>query len=215
MPRLGPGERAKIGMSVMAAAPVVDTRSVRSWLDAFSKTHRRYLDAQDAVRAIERKLLSAKRELSGCDRDRNESLETLMRRLMMDGHPRLNPLRGFKVPSPAVLQRQTVATKAATMHRLAESVRQNARSSAATRQAADAIDSAAQVVEQALMAIQQIEADLRHARLVRDAIGRDWDRDLAALRHGAQIAVGAGQPRLLAMLFGGTRRTKRQKRIAY
>src|SRR5438045_3597131 len=112
MPRLGPGERAKIGAAVLAAAETVDTRLVERRLTAFAATHRRYLEAQRAVEVLEGKVAAAAAVVKRCDGEQDAALDALARALIRERQPRANPFRGLGVPSPAVLQRRAAGAEA-------------------------------------------------------------------------------------------------------
>jgi hypothetical protein len=205
MPRLGPGNRAKIGAAVLAAAEELDTRLVERRLAAFAATHRRYLDAQGAVAATEARLAVALKQLNDCGGEQDKQVSQMARALVGDGQPRANPFRAFRVPSPASMQRLAMAREAALIHRLVSAVQQSPATSQRTRHVAQAAEDAARAVEQALAQIDRLQAAARTKRVARDAIGRSWDRDLATLKLAARAAAADGAPHLHATLFAGVR----------
>ncbi len=211
MPKLGPGTRKKIGNAAFAAATVIDTHLVRDALGVFEATHTRYLAAQATVETHERELAAAEKALREAERAMDSALDTLVLALTMDGEPRKNPLRRFKVPSPAVLQRAAVTNKAKMIRRVAEAVQDSKRSTDNSRRAALAADTAASAIEQLVAAKAPIQITLATARVVRDVIGRQWDADLARLRLDARIAAVEGAPHLFAMLFHSVQRKSRKR----
>ena len=194
----------------LAAAETVDTRLVAGRLTSFSATHREYIDAQRVVEAAERDLATAAALVRRCDADQDASVDLLARAFAADGQPHDNPFRAFGVRSPALLQRCAAADDAKAIHRLVAAVQRIQGSSSATLQVAQAADAAASAVEQALAALQPLQAALHTARLTRDAIGQHWDRELAALGRKARCAADDGAPHLHAALFRGVRRKTRK-----
>jgi len=212
MPRLGPGARAEIGGAVLAAARTVDTRLVRLRLTAFAATHARYIAAQRVVEAAEGDLAAAAAVVRRCDAAQDAAIDALARALVLERQPRANPFRGFGVPSPAVMQRLAAAAEAKAIHRLVAAVQRIEGCAAATLEAAQAAAAAASAVEAAMASMLPVETALRTARQARDAVGQQWNHDLAALKRQAQAAADDGAPHLHAALFASIRRISRQQR---
>jgi len=212
MPRLGPGARAEIGRAVLTAADTVDRRLVQLRLTAFATTHARYIAAQRAVEAAEDELTAAAAVVRRCDAEQDAAIDALARALVLDRRPRANPFHGFGVPSPAVLQRRAAAAEAKAIHKLVAAVQRIEGCAASTLEAAQAADAAASAVEEALASMLPVEAALRTARRARDAVGQQWNRDLAALKRRAQAAADDGAPHLHAALFASVGRTSRKPR---
>lgn len=207
MPRLGPGERSKIGGTLIAAASMLDTDSIAVWLSAFTETHNRYLNAQQEVVARDKRVVQAKGDLDGRNGDLDKGLIRLELALVLSGQPRANPFRGYKVPTPAVLQRRARGSKAVIAQRLAASVSQRVNASADMRSAAAATDAAAIAVLRAIDVVNRALGEVATARRARDAIGRQWDTDLSALRHAA---AASPERHLAKHLFSGIRHRKKK-----
>ncbi len=211
MPRLGPGARAEIGAAVLAAAETMDTQLVQHRLTAFAATHARYVAAQRVVEAADRKVADAAAVVRRRNGGQDAAVESLTRALMGEHQPRANPFRGFGVPSPAVLQRLAAATKAQAIHKLVAAAQRLNGCTASTLKAAQTADAAAFAVEQALASMLPLAAAAHTARLPRDAVGQQWNQDLAALKRRARSAADDGALHLHAMLFRSVRRTARKK----
>ena len=185
---------------------------VRLRLTAFAATHARYIAAQRAVKAAEDNLTTAAAVVQRCDAEQDAAVDALARALVLDRQPRANPFRGFGVPSPAVLQRRAAAAEAKAIHKLVAAVRRIEGCAASTLAAAQAAEAAASAVEEALASMRPAEAALRTARRACDAVGQQWNPDLAALKRQAQAAADAGAPHLHAALFARVGRTSRKQR---
>ena len=207
MPKLGPGERFKLAMAVHAGAAVVDTVSVASWLTAFTKTHVRYLDAQAEVESQEKLVALAEREMFDRNAKLNHSLVRLRSALVVHGYGMTNPLQIFKVPSAAVLMRQAIGRKVAIMRDLAQRVRLRPNCNAEMLLRVDEIHAAAAAVQSAMAATNEARAVLQTKRLVRDAIGRQWDQCLKLLRHAAAEST---EPHLAQVLFAPLKRVRKK-----
>lgn len=213
MPRLGPGARAEIGAAVLGAAETVETQLVEPRLAGFAATHRRYLAAQQVVAAAEAKHAAAAALVRRRDGEQDAAVDRLACALIVsERRSRHNPFRGFGVPSPSLLQRLPVGAEARAIQQLVAAVQRIEGCTRSTLRVAQAAVAAGCAVEEALLALQRLEAKLRTARLARDAIGKTWDRHLAGLKFSARAAAADGAPHLHAALFGAQRRPRRKKR---
>ena len=122
-PLIAPGLRLKIGASILSAARAIDTRPVKERLGRFEREHRRYVEAQQKVAAMELKLRAAQARLSQCDADRDEAVEGLACALVGDGHRIRNPFAAFGALSPSKLARLPFADEAEAVHRLVAAIR--------------------------------------------------------------------------------------------
>jgi hypothetical protein len=171
----------------------VDTRLVKRRLTTFTQTHRLYVAAQRKVKAAEARVSAAQARVNECDREQDAHVELLALALMRERRLRINPFRGFGVPSPAVMKRLAVADEAQAIHRLVAAVRR--RCSPATVKVAEAADAAA-----------------RAQRVKRNVIGQSWDRDAAILKRAAHAAADDGAPHLHAALFRHAKQRAKQSR---
>lgn len=210
-PLIGPGLRLQMGESLLVTARVVDTRLVKERLARFAQAHRSYVGAQRNVATTEQQLRAARKHLSACRTVQNEALDRLARGLIVDGHPRANPLAKFGGPSLSKVARLAFADGAKAVHRLVAAVRRSRSLSERASKAADAADEAARGVEQAIVALASVEASLRHVRRMRDAQAPGWHAAYLALGHGARAAAYDGSPGLHATLFGRPRATRKAK----
>jgi hypothetical protein len=196
-----PGMRIKLGASVLAAARAVDTKLVEARLTAFERAHRGYVSAQRRVGTAESHLRAAQVWLAACDRLQDDAVETVARALVADGKPRGNPFEELGVPAPGTLKQLPIAEEAQAVHALVAGVLRLTEASAATREAANEADTAARTAEEALAPMAKLQDDVRDARRMRDALARDWDAALAALRRGCRSAADEGAPHLYGALF--------------
>ncbi len=71
--------------------------------------------------------------------------------------------------------------------------------------AAAAAGKAARAVEQAAAPIEGLEAVVRDARRLRDAVAHQWELALEALKRGARAAADEGVPEMYDTLFPAAR----------
>jgi hypothetical protein len=206
--------RLRIGASILSAARAVDTRFVKERLARFEREHQRYAGAQRNVAAIERQLRAARFRLSGCDAVQDDAVEALARALVADGQRRRNPFAAFGALSPSKLSRLPFADEAKAVHRLVTAIRCSKPISKETSKAAQRADKAARAVERAMIPVQNLQASIRDARRMRDAIARGWESAFAGLRRGARAAADDGAPQLHAKLFPPASRTMKGKASA-
>ena len=167
----------------------------------FARAHRKYVVAQRAVEAAEAKLRAAQTRVTQRDGAQDAAVEALARALVADGLSRRNPFEPFGAAAPGTLTRLAFAEEAQAIHELAAAVQRRPESSKSTRHAAEAADKAARAVEAALAALPNLQEAVRSARHTRDALGKDWETALTALKYAARAAVGDGAPKLYATLF--------------
>jgi len=210
-PLIGPALRLRIGASMLSAAGAVDTRPVKKRLVRFQREHRRYFAAQRKVIAIERRLRTARERLSRLDAAQDEAVETLARALVADGHRRRNPFAAFGAPSPSRVARLPFADEVDVVHRLVAAVRRGGALGERTSEAARAADDAARAVGQAVIRVNEIEAQVRAARRTRDAVGRAWHSAYAGLKRGARAAADDGAPEIHAILFPAASRARSKR----
>ncbi|MEO8603067.1 MAG: hypothetical protein ABI629_10875 [bacterium] len=202
MPRLGPAKRTAIGGAVLAADEIVDTTPVRAQLARFAAVHRRFADAQRAVAAADARVEAARLEFNTADRALAGRTAALAGALTVAGQPRVNPFRAYAVLPPAALARLAVAAEARTVHRLVATVRHAHPGTPLVLERAAAADSAAADAESALAALRAAQTTAHAARRIRDVIGRQWDKSLAALNYAARAAaLSDGAVDLHAALF--------------
>jgi hypothetical protein len=80
-------------------------------------------------------------------------------------------------------------------------------------QAAQSALDAARAVEQALDSLAKLQDEVRSARVMRDAVGVQWDSALRALRLKVLAAADDGAPGLYAVLFPPMRRRVRKRDV--
>jgi hypothetical protein len=205
-----PGMKLKLGASVLAAARALDTRLVKDGLARFQQAHRDYVDAQRKVDAAQSALDAARARVLGLHADQDDAVETLARRLYVDGYPRKNPFTAFAAPSASTIARMAVADGVEAIGRLVAAVLRRERIGKDTAQAAQSALAAARAVEQAVASVAKLQDSDREARATRDAIGRGWESALRALRLRAHAAADEGAPQLYATLFPPVRRAARK-----
>jgi len=211
MPRLGPGERAQIGAAVLAAAAVVDTEPIQDRLARFSRVHQQYLDAQRVVKTHAAQVDAARAALSECNRAQAVCIDRLARVLTNEGESRRNPFSRFGVPTPALLPRLAVRAEVAAIRRLAERVRRAYPDCAPVLASAGAAEAAADTTERALASVEGLMGPARAARIARDTIGLQWNRELAALKRRAQASGDGHDLHLHDALFVGVRRPSKRR----
>lgn len=205
--------RVLTGEAVLAAARLVDTRSIAAWLETFAAAHEAHARAQAGVDAAATRAQAVLQRVGELDVHQDAALEKLALLLALDGKPRANPLAGYTDATPSGLRRTAAGDEAAQLIRLASAVRNDATVSAATRVAADTLETAAQAVLAALEPLPPLEAALREARHIRDHTVDRWDEALANLRLAARVAGMEGAPGLHDALFArSVRRATRKSR---
>ena len=204
--------RVHIGETVLAAARLTDTSRIAEPLKAFIDVHKALARAQARVDdAVARAQVVVKRA-NELDVHQDTALDRLLLLLPLDGKPRGNPLEPYTGVSPSVLRKTAAGDEAAQLLDLAAAVRNDVSASAATREAADAMEVAARAVLEALVPLPQLEAALRAARHIRDHTGDRWDEALRVLKLAARAAEAQGAIGLYGTLFDrSVRRSKRTK----
>jgi hypothetical protein len=195
------GSQLDAGSSVLAAARTVDTRAIKTRLAGFERAQRAYSAAHEKVRAAEAKLSAAQRQLGELDVDQDEAVDSVARALVADGHSRANPFAAFGAPAPSKIIGMTVAEEVKAIHQLMTAVQRNKSITKPTLQATQAAEKAAHAVEQALVGIEKLQAAVREARHLRDAVAQTWATAFAALKRGARAAVDEGGAHLYPTLF--------------
>jgi hypothetical protein len=206
--------RLKLGVSVLAAARVLDTRLVKDRLRLFEQAHHDYVEAQRRVDAAQSAVDAARVRVLRLHAVQDHAVEDLARALTMDGYRRKNPFTRFGAASPSAIGRLAVADGVDTIELLVDAVLRTKGVSQRTLQAAQSALDAARAVAQALDAVAKLGNGSRDARTRRDAIGRRWDGSLMALRRRARAAGDEGAPDLYATLFPPVRRTARNRNMA-
>jgi hypothetical protein len=193
---------------LLANAQVLDTRPVKARLNAFTATHRRFIEAQAKVdEADDLERAEAKRVLQ-LDLDQDEAVETLAVCLINDRQPRRNPFGKFSDHTPSEIAGMAYADEAKAIHALVEAVQRDKSLSQKTRSAAAQAEAAAGKLEAALPGWELRRVFLAGVRQERDNLSVQWDVDYTALRHLARSVVEA--PHLFERLFRADSRISRR-----
>jgi multidrug resistance efflux pump len=185
----------------LAAARTIDTRPIRARLARFERAHRAYTQAQERVDAAEAQLHSGQARLAERDVERDQAIEVLARALVSEGQPRVNPFAAFGAFAPKKLGHLPAADQVKAVHALVAAVQRQNGLGKPTLQAAQVLDKAASAVEQAWAALVKLQASVRDARSMRDAVLQTWTKTLATLKRDARSATDEGAPLLYATLF--------------
>ena len=204
--------RILTGEAVLAAARLVDTRSIEARLGTFAAAHEAHARAQAGVDAAVAQAQAVLQRVGELDVHQDATLEKLALLLALDGKPRANPLAGYTDATPSGLRRTAAGDEAAQLIRLASAVRNDATVSAATRAATDTVETAARAVLAALEPLPPLEAALREARHIRDHTVDRWDEALGNLRLAARVAGMEGAPGLHDALFARSVRRRPTRR---
>ena len=196
-----PRGRVEAVAAVLAAARTIDTRPIRARLARFERAHRAYTQAQERVDAAEAQLRSGQARLADRDVERDQAIEVLARALVSEGQARVNPFAAFGALAPKKLGHLPAADQAKAVHALVAAVQRQNGQGKPTLQAAQVLDKAASAVEQALAALVKLQASVRDARSMRDAVLQTWTKTLATLKRDARSATDEGAPLLYATLF--------------
>ncbi len=203
--------RLKLGATILEAAAVADTRIIANRFENFAATHRRFVEAQSAVDAMQRRVDVANEQIAADEAIHDQAFEQLLIALLTDGKPRTNPIAEYGVNAPARLLTKTTAFKLAAVAALVPAVLADGAVSAKTREKAEALRAAAQVLAPQLDGLTSLEAELQRLRGLRDAVAEEWDQALRALRRGARIAADEGATHLYEILFGADEATHQRK----
>jgi hypothetical protein len=201
MKKTSPGTRLDVGASVLAAARAIDTRPVQDRLRRFEQAHRSYVGAQRKVDVAQSQIRAAQARLVELDVAQNEAIEELARALVSDRQPRSTPFDAFGAPGPGTLTHLPLAQKPAAVHGLVAAIVRSHGTSDATTRAAEAADKAARDLDEALPPLAKLQANIRDARRMRDAVGQTWEAAITALRRVARAAEDEGAPDLYGTLF--------------
>jgi len=206
-----PTRRLTIGNAILAATQVVDTKSIRTRVQAFAGAHSNYVEAQRKVDEAKLHMEIAQRRVVQLDADQDEALERLACSLVNEGEPRTNPFSRFAADGPGRIKNMAWAEEVKAIRDVVASIQRNKNWSQATMDLAQLVEQAALKVEVELGPLQGLQTNLQEARKKRDVIARAWDRTLAALRAAARLAAIDGVPSLHDDLFVGSRPVKKTK----
>ena len=140
-------------------------------------------------------------------------MDTLMRVLIWSGYPRKNPFAPCGAPSPSTIGRLAITDGVEAIRGLVARVLRTKGVSEKSVQAAQAALDAARAVEQARDSLPKLQDEVRSARVMRDAVGVQWDSALRALRLKVLAAADDGAPGLYAVLFPPMRRRVRKRDV--
>jgi len=197
------------GAAILTAARQVDTTKIKPRLDAFAEAHRRYLEAQRKVDAIEAQIGACQEAL---DVENGRAIEPLARALVTDGAARSNPFAAFGADSPSAIKNLPLAEQAKAIRSLAASVQRHDAVSPAAVKAARTAEQAAEKMVAALDNVTTLQGKLQQARHARDVIHHSWRSALNALKRGARAAADEGAPELYNALFGNLPRSTTKKK---
>ncbi|MCC7540915.1 MAG: hypothetical protein IT379_32150 [Deltaproteobacteria bacterium] len=197
------GGRLEEGRRLLAAAALVDTRSVAARLAKFKRAHQQYESLTGKVDKAERPYATQIAAIGEADAAQDVAVEALARALVGDGGARTNPFKAFGAPSPSELAAKGYAAEAKDALKLVKAVRGKKDASKATTAAAGALEKAAKSVQSAMVGVDKHKKPLAAARAARDAAALAWETTYAALRRGAKAAEDDGAKGLATRLFGG------------
>lgn len=194
--------RLQVGLSILAAARTINSKLISARLAAFEAAQNGYQDAHEKVGGAEMRQRTAKTATKELVADLRKALQAVIRGLINDGQPRLNPFEAFGVAAPAALMALPIAEKAQTIHRLVAAIQREAEHfSKATLDATQALDAAVQAVERGMSLIESRGAAVLDARHARDAAGKTWTNAFRSLKRGARAAFDDGGAQIYEILF--------------
>ncbi|MCC7542665.1 MAG: hypothetical protein IT379_40995 [Deltaproteobacteria bacterium] len=205
--------RLEEGRRLLAAAGLVDTRSVAAKLLRFKKAHQQYESLTGKVEKAERPHATQIANIGEADAAQDDAIEALAKALVGEGAARTNPFKAFGAPAPSVLVAKGYAAEAKEATKLVKAVRARKDAGKATTAAAAAVEKAAKAVQAAMVGIDKHAKPLAAARAARDAAALGWETAYATLRRAATVAEDDGAKGLASGLFGGApKRAKRGSR---
>ncbi len=197
----GNAGRIEAGKVVLAAAQSVDTTLVAARLAAFTQAHAQFLEAVERINVAQAGIDNAEALVRERSALHDTALGKLIAQLVVDGHPRINPLTSYSAETPSGIAEMPPAARSTVVRELLGNVLRDERLSAGSRDAANACADATAALDEALSSLTQAEttaADLRHSR---DAVADRWDDAFAALKRGARAAADEGAAGLYGALF--------------
>ena len=194
--------RLQDGLSILAAARTLNSTLITARLAAFEAAQKGYQGAHDEAGVAAARRRAAKTGLKELAADLRKALQAVIRGLVNDGQPRLNPFDAFEVPAPAALMALPIAARVEAVHRLVAAIQREAEHcSKATLDATQALDAAVQAVEGGMSLIRSREAAVLDARHAREAAGKTWINAFRSLKRGALAAFDDGGAQIHEILF--------------
>jgi len=208
---LYPGGRLKNGAAILAAGETVDVTLVQKRLDEFTREHMAYTGAHGEVQAALTLLRERQPALEQRNRELNDLVDELAKRVALDGHTRTNPFAAYGAATPSAIMALRYGEKAQAIHQLVGMLQADPTLSAATQRTGKAAEDAARQMEAELIPVTKLQTRLRIARAARAAAGKRWDNALNALKIAARAAAADGAPGLYEALFGHLAHPKKKK----
>jgi len=199
---LYPAGRLQNGAKILAAGQTVDVSVVQKRFDIFATAQMSYTGEHGTVQAAEGLLHDRQTILDQQNLKQDEAVERVAKRLVADGHPRVNPFAAYGVEAPSTMVKLSYGDKAKASHRLVGRMQADSTLSQATHRAMQAGEAAARQMEVDLMPFDKLQAGVRTAREAREAAGTVWDNALRALKRAVRAAADEGAPGLYSALFG-------------
>lgn len=203
--------RTQLGDAVLAAAGLVDTRTIAARLAGFTAAHHTLLQAQRALDAALVQESDTSQRLATVGADVDQALERLVLALQHDGHSRISPFAAYGGESPSSLKVMRIAEKPAAVQTLLIPILRDERLSAATLETAQQVGHTVAVLSEATRQLGASSTTVRQAREARDQLAAAWEEALAALKRGARAAADEGAPTLYDDLFAHTTKVKATK----
>jgi hypothetical protein len=196
-----PTTRFSRGAVVLSNAELIDTKSIGERLDAFSKAHRSYIEAQTQVDEAKSAYRTEAERVLRLDGEVNHAMQDLALCLAVDGESRRDPFERFSDLGPGRIEAMASAEKARQVHAVAVAIQNDAALSEQSHAKGQVVDTLASRLDEAAAGAEMRREYLRRQRKKRNTLGRAWDQHFLALRYSARSALEA--PGLFDMLFEG------------